>query len=215
MESQLVMLQGYSCQLIVDEAIHWMDARKSKDQPFFINLWFHEPHFPLAAPDELTAHYGEGRDAIYSATIDNTDRAIKRLLKRLKELGVMDDTLIIYSSDNGSYMAGRNGTLRGVKGQNWEGGLRVPGIFVWPGKIPAGRAVEGPAGVVDILPTLCGLLGIGKPEVVLDGVDLASVLLSNVNSFKRQRPMFWHLQKSRPIVALRDGAYTLLAEPRL
>jgi len=209
-------LEGYSCQLVVDEAIDWLDTHRKEDTPFFLNVWFHEPHQKIAAPDEISQKYGdpETQPAIYSGTIDNTDRAIARLLAKLKQIGVEDDTLVIYASDNGSYRADRVGNLKATKGSNWQGGIRVPGIFYWPGKIPAGQVQSAPAGLVDVLPTVCGLLGIAPPaEVHLDGSNISALLTGKPDQFTRHQPLFWHLQKSRPIVALRDGDYSLVAEP--
>lgn len=210
--------EGYSCQLVVDEAIDWLSNHRDADKPFFLNVWFHEPHAPIAAPDELVKDYGKLDDkaAIYSGTIDNTDRAIARLVTKLHEIDAPENTLIIYASDNGSYRDDRTGGLRGKKGVNWEGGIRVPGIFYWPGKIEEGRVLgrDVPAGVVDILPTVCGLLGFDPPkDRHLDGSDLTPVLLGHEQKFQRHQPLFWHLQKSRPIVAMRDGDYCLVADP--
>ncbi len=209
-------LEGYSCQWVVDEAIAWLEKHRPPQKPFFLNVWFHEPHAPIAAPEDIVTRYGEVKDraAIYSGTIDNTDRAMGRLLKKLREISAPEETLIIYASDNGSYRDDRTGNLRGRKGQNWEGGIRVPGIFCWPGTIRAGVVSPEPAGVVDILPTVCGLLGLHKPQGVhLDGSDLSPLLTGKTDSFVRHQPLFWHLQKARPIVALRDGDYSLVADP--
>ena len=209
-------LEGYSCQLVVDEAIAWLDRHEEEaDRPFFLNVWFHEPHAPIAAPESITKTYGETKNkaAIYSGTIDNTDRAIGRLLTKLEQMNVSDETLIVYASDNGSYRDDRTGGLRGRKGVNWEGGIRVPGIFVWPGKIRGGHVSGEPAGLVDVLPTICGLLDVqAKDGPHLDGSDLSPILLGNPESFRRHQPLFWHLQRSRPIVAMRDGRYSIVAE---
>lgn len=209
-------LEGYSCQLVIDEAIHWLDEKRTKDKPFFLNVWFHEPHAPIAAPDDIVADYGKPNDkaAIYSATIANTDKAVARLLKKLRQIDKPENTLVIYASDNGSYRDDRTGGLRGRKGMNWEGGIRVPGIYSWPGSIPAGRELTEPAGLVDVLPTVCGLLDLDKPvDRHLDGSDLSPLLENDGRDFSRHQPLFWHLQKSRPIVAMRDGQYSLVANP--
>ncbi|MCG6156492.1 sulfatase-like hydrolase/transferase [Rubinisphaera margarita] len=209
-------LEGYSCQLVVDEAIDWLDSRSDDEEPFFLNVWFHEPHAPIAAPDEIVEQYGKVNDkaAIYSGTIENTDRAVARLLKKLAAVDSPENTLIIYASDNGTYRQDRTGNLKGRKGQNWEGGIRVPGIFSWPGTIRQDRVSHVPAGIVDILPTVCGLLEIDAPgDRAIDGSDLAPVLKGNEKAFTRHQPLFWHLQKSRPIVAMRDGNYSLVADP--
>ena len=207
-------IEGYACQIVVDEAITWLDEQRDPNEPFFLNVWFHEPHAPIAAPDEIVAGYGQGNDpaAIYSGTIDNTDRAIARLLAKLEEVDAPENTLIIYSSDNGSYRADRVGNLRGTKGSNFEGGIRVPGIFYWPGMIAEGRLEDEPAGLVDLLPTVCGLLGIDKPEGVhLDGSDLSPLLTNGDDAFNRHQPLFWLLPASGPAVAIREGNYSLVA----
>ena len=209
-------LEGYSCQLVADEAIDWLENHRHPKAPFFLNLWFHEPHAPIAAPDKIVSTYGELKDraAVYSGTIDNTDRAISRVVEKLNQMGVREDTLIIYASDNGSYRDDRVGNLRGKKGSNWDGGIRVPGIFSWPAVIPKNRVDNHPAGLVDLLPTLCGLLNLEVPQDrMIDGSDLSPLLKGKPDSFKRHQPMFWHLQKSRPIVAMRDGDFSLVANP--
>ncbi len=205
-------LRGYSCQLIVDDAIRWLDEKKNPDQPFFLNLWFNEPHHRLAAPDEIVSIYGELKDeaAIYSATIDNTDRAIGRLVAKLKTMGKLDNTLIIYSSDHGSYRADRNGGLKGNKGSNFQGGLRSPGVFFWPDGFQGGRLEGTASGAVDLLPTICGLTGIEKPQGVhLDGADLSPLLLENAE-FQRDQPLLWLAPSSGHLATLRDGDYTLI-----
>ncbi len=210
-------LEGYSCQLVVDEAIDWLDHHRDAKKPFFLNVWFHEPHAPIAAPDDIVTDYGKINDkaAIYSGTIDNTNRAIKRLVAKLHAIDKPENTLIVYASDNGSYRDDRTGGLRGKKGVNWEGGIRVPGIFYWPGTIEAGQVIGGdtPAGIVDIFPTICGLVGIDPPKGRhLDGSNLAPLLTLGGAKFARHQPLFWHLQRSKPIVAMRDGRYSLVAQ---
>ena len=203
-------IEGYSCQIVVDEALTWLDQERDDDIPFFLNLWFNEPHDPIAAPDEIVAQYGplNEREAIYSGTIDNTDRAIGRLVAKLKTLGELDNTIIIYSSDNGSYLQARNGELRGKKGSLYEGGHRVPGIFYWKDGIPGDRVENEPAGAVDLLPTLCGLIGIDNPGGVhLDGSDLAP-LLTDSGNFERHQPLIW---MSEANMVMRVGDHTLFA----
>ena len=207
-------IEGYACHIVVDEAFSWLDEKRNPDKPFFLNIWFHEPHAPIAAPDDIVSRYGKSNDpgAIYSGTIDNTDRAIARLLAKLKQIDLPENTLIVYSSDNGSYRADRVGELRGKKGSNFEAGIRVPGIFCWPGKITKAHVEHAPAGLVDLLPTICGLLRINKPaKVHLDGSDLSPLLTDNKNEFTRHQPLFWLLPASAPAAAIRDGDYSLVA----
>jgi arylsulfatase A len=205
-------IEGYACQIVADEAITWLEKERDPAKPFFLNIWFQEPHAPIAAPDEIVAQYGALDDpaAIYSATIDNTDRAIARLIAKLKAIGELDNTLIVYTSDHGSYRSDRNGDLRGDKGSTFEGGLRTPGIFFWPKGIPGGRVEAQPSGAVDLLPTLCGLLRIPRPSGVhLDGADL-SPLLTTRGKFRRHQPLFWNWPTGHPSVTLREGNHSLM-----
>lgn len=234
-------LEGYACELVVDEAAGWLDDRPDQEIPFFLNVWFHEPHAPLAAPAELVRQYGAPSDqaAVYSATIANTDRAVERLMRKLYEIDDPENTIVIYASDNGSYRSDRVGPLRGTKGSNYEGGIRVPGIFCWPGHIKVGSVTSEPAGLVDIVPTVCGLIGIDPPSTQLDGADLSPLLLHTPSEshselrpsakagalgqlhdskpaaasqgFSRRQPLFWGLPLAGPALAIRDGRYAMVA----
>ena len=207
-------IEGYACQIVVDEAISWLEKERQSDTPFFLNIWFHEPHAPIAAPDEIVAQYGDLDDpaAIYSGTIENTDRAIARLVEKLKAIDALENTIIVYASDNGSYRTERNGPLKGSKGSNFEGGIRVPGIFYWPDGIPAGQVEKEPAGMVDLLPTICGLAGIAKPAGVhLDGSDLSPLLTGRRDEFQRHIPLFFLLPTSSPTATIREGRFALIA----
>ena len=206
-------LKGYACQLVVDEAITWLDEKRDDGKPFFLNIWFHEPHAPLAAPDDIVKQYGDLNDpaAIYSATIDNTDRAIARLVKKLDQTGSLDNTIIIYTSDHGSYRHDRNGNLQAGKGSLMEGGTRTPGIIHWPNGIKGGRVESTPAGALDLFPTICGLVGVENPDNVhLDGTDLSPLLTGDRSDFERHQPLTWHSPMSQPIVAIREGKYSLV-----
>ncbi|MCH2121694.1 MAG: sulfatase-like hydrolase/transferase [Pirellulaceae bacterium] len=206
-------LKGYACDLVVEDAIQWLDSRKETERPFFLNVWFHEPHAPLAAPPDLIETYGQTSDpaAIYSATIANTDQAIDRLIKKLREIDAPENTLIIYASDNGSYRSDRVGDLRGTKGSNYQGGVRVPGIFYWPGHIARGAVTDTPAGLVDLLQTVCGLAKIAPPERPLDGTDLSPVLRQESARIQRKQPLFWALPLAGPAFAIREDQYAMVA----
>ena len=206
-------LKGYACDLVVEDAIQWLDSRNETERPFFLNVWFHEPHAPLAAPPDLIETYGQTSDpaAIYSATIANTDQAIARLIKKLREIDAPENTLIIYASDNGSYRSDRVGDLRGTKGSNYQGGVRVPGIFYWPGHIARGAVTDTPAGLVDLLQTVCGLAKITPPERLLDGTDLSPLLRQESARIQRKQPLFWALPLAGPAFAIREDQYAMVA----
>ena len=216
--------EGYSSHIVINDTLDWLQKKQTQKQesPFFLNIWFHEPHRKMAAPDECISPYlkdgdtGVGRNsaALYSGTIDNTDRAIKKLLLYLEEQNLMKDTLIVYSSDNGSFRSDRVGVLKGKKGSNYQGGLRVPGIFCWPAKIKSGIEIEEPAGLVDLMATICDFVGYIMPEEIhLDGSSLQPLLTGAPKNFKRLQPFFWHFAESKQIVGIRDGNYSLLAYP--
>ena len=118
-------------------------------------------------------------------------------------------------SDNGSYKnEGNNGDLRGSKTTLWEGGIRVPGIIRWPGHIRKETIENSPAGIVDILPTLCEITGTKLPENrKIDGVSLLP--LFKRKALKRQKPLYWFYSPSRPVCVIRDGNWNLIADPEI
>ena len=210
-------LEGYACQVVAREAIHWLDQERPKDRPLFQCVWFHEPHEPLDAPAELRARYveHEGTRPIYYAAVTNLDRAVGSILSALDELALTESTLVVFTSDNGparlqkgyrSRSHGSAGPFRGHKWSLYEGGLRVPGIVRWPGRVEAGRLSHEPVSAVDLLPTLCRLAGVECPEGrTLDGVDVTPLLLGE--DFERGRPLHWHYLASEegPRALLREG----------
>lgn len=200
--------EGFSCQLVVDEAIDWLDRRDAAEKPFFMFVCFHEPHEPVASPADLVKTYldEEGPkarnedEAQYFANVTNVDLAVGRLLDTLKDRGIDEKTLVVFTSDNGpetldryakanrSY--GSPGPLRGMKLWLYEAGLRVPGIVRWPGVIEAGQESDVPVCSVDLLPTVCELAGVDAPkDRTLDGTSLVPMLAGK--SFERTKPLVW------------------------
>jgi len=221
-------LKGYSCQLVADEGIKWLKSRPKKNRPFFLNIWFHEPHEPVASPKGMVDRYRKVAknedEAQYFANVENMDAACGRLLKALDELGIADDTLVFFTSDNGPETlqryrgAGRSygspGVLRGMKLHIYEGGIRVAGILRWPAamRLKPGAIVDTPVSGVDLLPTLCELAGAQIPnDRPLDGASFAPVF--GGEEIKRSTPLFWNYYRaiSEPKVAMRDGDWKLVA----
>lgn len=204
-------IEGYSCQIVADEAIRWMDEDRDAERPFFLCAWFHETHTPIASPKELIARYPNAKpaDAKYYANVENMDAAVGRLLKALDERGLREDTFVLFSSDNGGLRAESNGPLRGKKSFVWEGGIREPGIIRWPGHVEPGVTRDEPAGFVDLLPTLCEITGVEPPnDRTLDGVSLTP--LFDGERLRRKQPLFWFFYRVEPAVALRDGDWSLV-----
>jgi arylsulfatase A len=205
---------GYSCQIVAEEAIGWLDSRSDSGNPFFLNVWFHEPHAKVAAPPELADRHRKTSRPEYYGCIENMDLAVGRLLEKLEDMGQVNETLVIFTSDNGSYMKGSNDPLRGRKTQLWEGGIREPGIIRWPGMIKSGQVSQEPAGHVDLLPTLCEVAGAKLPtDRVLDGVSLLP--LFGGGELQRSKPLYWFYNPSRPVCVIRDGDWCLTADPTI
>lgn len=210
------MTNGYSSQLMVDEAITWLHEHRDPQRPFLLNIWFHEPHpsgGPTAPPEFEQRHKDQARPGYYGA-VEYMDVAVGRLLKKLEELGEADNTLVVFLSDNGSYMAGSNAPFRGRKASLWEGGIRVPAIFRWPGVIKPGTVVQQAAGVVDILPTLADIVGAKLPDSrTIDGVSLLPALQGK--PLQREKPLYWFYSPSRPVCVVRQDDWSLVADPTL
>ena len=209
-------VEGYSCQIVVDEAIDWLDNHRDKTKPFFLNVCFHEPHQRVASPPELAARHPKVKQPEYYGCIENMDDAAGRLLKKLDAMGVTENTLVVFTSDNGSYRTDRanNRNLKGRKTQLWEGGIREPGIIRWPGKVKPGTTSDVPAGLVDLLPTACDAAGVPLPKgVTLDGTSLLPLFATG--KLTRPKPLYWFYNPSRPVCVIRDGDWCLLADPEI
>lgn len=219
-------LKGYSCQLVADEAIKWLATGRDKAKPFFQFVCFHEPHEPIASPAELVKQYSDvetADKAQHHANITNMDRAVGRLLAKLDELKLAENTLVVFTSDNGpetlnryktanrSY--GSPGELRAMKLWLYEGGIRVPGIIRWPGAKRQAAVSDEPISNVDLLPTFAELAGAKLPERTLDGSSVATYL-RGAESVQRQTPLYWHYIHAlgRPRAALRQGDWMILGK---
>jgi len=218
-------LQGYSCQLVADEAIGWLERRTDREQPFFLFVCFHEPHEPIASPAELVSEYPQATkrgQALYYANVTNMDRAVGRLMASLDRLKLADQTLVYFSSDNGPETLdrypgawrshGSAAPLRDRKLYMYEGGIRVPGIARWPGHIKPGQEIHEPVCSLDLLPTFCALSGAQVPDSLkLDGADIRPLLAGE--SFERPTPLYWHYFQAlgQPKATMRVGNYAILA----
>jgi arylsulfatase A len=207
----LGVVEGYSCQIVADESIDWLN-QKSGD-PFFMYVAFHEPHRKVASPETFIEPYKDLplKDAEYLANIDHLDTAIGRILDYLEQNKLMDNTIIMFSSDNGSYRLASNGGLKAVKSYLYDGGIRVPGIVRWSGIQTDKKVIHTPTGLVDVVPTLCDLVGIEPPKN-LDGTSFLPLLKGT--DFKRKRPLYWFFYRSKPEMAMRVGDYMILGLDR-
>jgi arylsulfatase A len=212
-------LEGYAAHLVVDEAIRWLTAGRDKAKPFFLYVCFHEPHEPIASDPKYAQLYPSD-DPSYSAhhgNITQMDDAFGRLVRALDEQGQRANTFVFFTSDNGPAITnyhphGSAGPLRDKKGALYEGGIRVPGILQWPGKIKPGSVSDEPVCGVDFLPTACEIIGIQPPrDRTLDGASMVPILSGQ--PMARSAPLYWHfnLASGDAKVAMRVGDWKILA----
>ena len=207
-------LEGYACQLVADEAIDWLANRADHENPFFLNVWFNEPHKKIASPKELIESYAgvDRRDAEYFANVTNMDAAVGRILAAIDKRDIRGNTLVMFTSDNGSWRDGSSGGLRAKKSSLYEGGIRVPGIIRWPAVIQPGGVSNVPVGAVDIFPTIAAITEASLPDDrTIDGESVLPLLKRE--QFSRTKPLFWLFYKSTPMCVVRKGNYVLTANP--
>ncbi len=191
-----------------DEAITFITA--NKDRPFFLYLAHSMPHIPLYVPDDV-------RDPdpanAYTNVIEHIDAETGRITETLGELGLLEDTIIIFTSDNGPWLRFRNHggsakPLRDGKGTTFEGGQRVPCVISWPGHIPAGGVCGGLATTMDLFPTIATFTGKAlSPPQEIDGVDISATLLNGATS---PRTEFLHYGANGQLDGIRQGNWKLL-----
>jgi arylsulfatase A-like enzyme len=161
-----------------DRALKFIERNRTK--PFFLYFAHAMPHKPLAASDKYYQKSGAG---LYGDVIAELDASVGRVLAKLKELKLDDNTFVVFTSDNGPWFGGSTGGLRGMKGTSWEGGYRVPFIARWPGKIPSGHLSNEPAVTMDLFTTVLAVADIAAPmDRVIDGADIRPLLTSEAKS---------------------------------
>lgn len=186
-------LSGDDSRVIMDRVIPFIDQAVDADKPFLAVVWFHTPHLPVVAGPKYHEMYKGESELMrnYAGSITAMDKQIGRLLSFLDEKGEASNTMLWFCSDNGPEVdvPGSTGGFRERKRSLHEGGIRVPGLLLWPEKIPVGFQTDMPAGTVDYLPTILDALGISETEIPyeLDGISLLPLLESK--SEERSRPL--------------------------
>jgi len=206
---------------LADEAISFISEQKSKDKPFFVALWNYTVHWPMEAPDKLVEKYKNlpvkgYRDHRYAAMIEAMDIAIGKVLKSLDDLNIAEETLVIFTSDNGPFGGvGDASPLRADKGHLYEGGIRVPLIVRWPGKVEAGVVEKTPVILTDFHPTILAATGLDLNSTIPNDGDNLIPLLKGKKEFKN-RALYWHYpnfafhRDNRLGSAIREGDHKLL-----
>jgi uncharacterized sulfatase len=199
------LMQATLTKRYTEQALSFIE--RSKDKPFFLYFPQAMPHKPLAASEEFYKKSGAG---LYGDALLELDWSVGQLLDKLKQLGLDEKTLVIFTSDNGPWYGGSTGGLRGMKSTNWEGGLRVPLVARWPGKIPSGHVNAAAAIMMDLFPTVLKAAGIAPPaDRTIDGKDLLPLLTSNAGS---QHEAIFSMSADR-IVSVRSGKWKLHVVP--
>ncbi|MFL2653286.1 MAG: sulfatase [Dehalococcoidia bacterium] len=173
-----------------EDAVSFM--RENKETPFFLYLAHMQVHLPLYAAEKFV---NESENGDYGACVASIDWSTRVIFDELKELGIDDNTIVIFTSDNGSRLqnqGGSNGELRGRKGQTWEGGQRVPCIVRWPGNINPGTECDQIATTMDFLPSITNLIQGKKPSKKIDGIEMTDLFFSNDKSSKRDNFFYYN-----------------------
>jgi uncharacterized sulfatase len=192
--------QARYTRLFTEEAVRFIE--ESRDGPFFLYLAHKDPHQPFF-PSERFAGRSEGGP--YGDAVSELDWSVGEIVAALGRLGLSENTLLVFTSDNGPWYEGSPGGLRGRKGQSYEGGFRVPFIARWPGRIPAGSVSDEPAMNIDLFPTFLGLAGLALPsDRVIDGADLWPVLSGSRAEVDERELFFFH---DYDVEAIRAGPW--------
>jgi arylsulfatase A-like enzyme len=218
----------YLTDRLTDEALNIME--RFQDKPFFINLSYFTVHTPIEAKKEVVEYYRKKlkpemshKNAIYAAMVHILDENIGKLLRKLNELGLKKNTVVVFTSDNGGFInewdgktVTNNSPLRSGKGALYEGGIRVPAMIRWPGVTPAGTTSDYPVTTQDFYPTILEIAnhkGDPRQAEEFDGISLAPVL-RDPRAKLPQREMYWHYphyyQTTTPVSAIRRDDWKLL-----
>lgn len=201
----------YTTQAYAERAVDWLDRNSQKS--WFLYVPFNAQHEPLQAPEELLAKFAHIKDEKrrrFAAAMSAKDDAVGRILKKIKDMGQEENTIVFFLSDNGGptgQTTSSNLPLHGFKATTWEGGVRVPFCVKWPGHIPAGKVYDKPVIQLDILPTILAVTSTKiKPTKPLDGVNLMPYL-SGENQGKPHDSLFWKFGQQW---AIRKGDWKLV-----
>jgi arylsulfatase A len=212
-----VQVEGYMTDLITERAVRFIEAPRS--EPLFLDVAYNAPHWPYQRPDQPTTARDRGRHlspfdtdtstrADYIAMVERVDAGVGRILAALQRRGLNRNTIVVFTNDNGGEWLSHGGPLFHRKGTLWEGGIRVPAIVRWPGRIPAGR-VSGQVGLtMDLTATFLSVAGVPLADLRLDGIDLLPVLEGKARPI--DRTLFWRAGGVAGQLAARSGPWKLV-----
>ena len=191
---KVIETKGESSDVTAGLAMDWIGKVAKGKKPFLAVVWFGNPHSPHVAVDKFKKMYSDQPDGVahFFGEITAMDAALEKMRSGLRNLGIADNTVLWYCSDNGSLPKGSSGGLRARKGSLYEGGIRVPAVLEWPARVKANRITDINANTSDIYPTLLELAGVALPknQPRLDGISLAP-LLRGEKQVRKQPMGFW------------------------
>jgi arylsulfatase A-like enzyme len=221
-QDQPVVVDGYMTDLITQRSVRFIE--QNRQRPFFLDVAYNAAHWPYQPPDKPSAARDNGRHLSpfddststrgdYVAMLERADQGVGRILRALDSLGLSRNTIVIFTNDNGGEWLSRNAPLFHHKGTVWEGGIRVPAIIRWPGRIPAGK-VSGQVGItMDLTMSILAATGTVIPSgPQLEGINLFPVLEGRTREI--ERTLFWRVLGPRGQQAVRSGDWKLLLDGR-
>jgi arylsulfatase A-like enzyme len=218
LDTKPVVMEGYSTYLIKQHALKFLDAMK--DKPFFLYVAFNAPHWPNQGPEDAERQvtlkeWAQGTRETYVKMVEAMDASIGEILAALDKHGLAKSTLVVFASDNGGDKFSRNGPLAKGKGGLWEGGIRVPCIVRWPGKLPPGKVSSQVGIMMDWSATILKLAAAKPPkDRPLEGMDLLPILAGDQRA--KKRTLFWRRVGPNFVEthrAVRDGNWKFIDEP--
>jgi arylsulfatase A-like enzyme len=216
---QPIEVDGYLTDIITERSVDYI--RENADRPFFLSVQYNAAHWPYQRPDapsvsrNTAAHLQPHSEDTstredYVAMLERADEGIGSIVQALADAGVTDNTLLVFTNDNGGEWLSRNAPLFNRKGTVWEGGIRVPAIMKWPGVIPSGRVTDQVGITMDVTATILAVTGAPMPDdLALDGMNLLPILTGE--SLEVERTLFWRGtgQRNR---AVRSGDWKLVIQ---
>jgi arylsulfatase A-like enzyme len=214
-------VSGYSTDLFTERSVQFIE--QNAGQPFFLEITYNAAHWPFQVPDHPSvapnnARFVQPQDEPtnirkdYAAIVERADQGIGKILATLDRLGLARNTLVIYTQDNGGEWLSRNAPLFHRKSTVWEGGIRVPAIFRWPGRVPAGKTSSQVGIMMDLTATILAVTGSPvPPEARLEGINLLPLLQNGAQH--TERTLFWRVTgQARRQRAVRQGDWKLLLD---
>jgi arylsulfatase A-like enzyme len=217
---------SYLTELITERAIGYMRAAHADGRPFFGYVAYNAPHYPMHAPERYRRRFSHlpWDRQIMAAMMAAVDDGVGQICDELERMGCADDTIVVFTSDNGPsresrnwldgcldpYYGGTTGGLKGHKFSLFDGGIRVPGLVRWPGTVPPGTVCHEPVGSFDVVPTMLAASGLPLDPSTFDGRDISAVIAGRMPA--PERDLLWELGQQ---TAIRRGRWKLVLEGRL